>query len=51
MRLALNESVQGIAPQYRDKVFDRYFRVPGTTKEGTGPGLAIGKEFMEAQGG
>lgn len=41
---------KGIAPQYRDRIFDRYFRVPGT-KEGTGLGLSICKEFIEAQGG
>lgn len=41
---------KGIAPEYKDKIFDRYFRVPGT-KEGTGLGLAICKEFIEAQGG
>ena len=41
---------KGIAPEYRDKIFDRYFRIPGT-KEGTGLGLAICKEFIEAQGG
>lgn len=40
----------GIASQYKDKIFDRYFRVPGT-KEGTGLGLAICKEFIEAQSG
>ena len=41
---------KGIDPQYKDKIFDRYFRVPGS-KEGTGLGLAICKEFIEAQGG
>ena len=41
---------KGIPPEYKDKIFDRYFRVPGT-KEGTGLGLAICKEFIEAQGG
>ncbi len=41
---------KGIDPQYKDKIFDRYFKVPGT-KEGTGLGLAICKEFIEAQGG
>ena len=41
----------GISSQYKDKIFDRYFRVPGADKEGTGLGLAISKEFIEAQGG
>lgn len=41
----------GISEKYQNKVFDRYFRVPGTKKEGTGLGLSISKEFIEAQGG
>lgn len=41
---------KGIDSQYKDKIFDRYFKIPGT-KEGTGLGLAICKEFIEAQGG
>ncbi|MEO6820902.1 MAG: HAMP domain-containing sensor histidine kinase, partial [Ginsengibacter sp.] len=45
------DSGQGIAPQYVEKIFDRYFRIPGTQKEGTGLGLSISKEFIEAQGG
>lgn len=51
MTFSVKDKGQGIAPQYREKVFDRYFRVPGTQKEGTGLGLAISKEFIEAQGG
>jgi len=49
--ISVKDTGQGIAPQYKDKIFDRYFRVPGTKKEGTGLGLAISKEFIEAQGG
>jgi signal transduction histidine kinase len=41
---------KGISPEYVQKIFDRYFRVPGT-KQGTGLGLAICKEFIEAQNG
>jgi NtrC-family two-component system sensor histidine kinase KinB len=51
IRYVVKDFGQGIAPEYKDKVFDRYFRVPGTKKEGTGLGLAISKEFIEAQGG
>ena len=51
IKFIVKDSGQGIAPQYQDKVFDRYFRVPGTKKDGTGLGLAISKEFIEAQGG
>jgi len=51
IEFAVTDTGQGIAPQYKEKIFDRYFRVPGTKKEGTGLGLAISKEFIEAQGG
>jgi PAS domain S-box-containing protein len=43
---------KGIAEKYLPKIFDRYFKVPGTNEQGgTGLGLAISKEFIEAQGG
>ena len=43
---------RGIEEKYLPRVFDRYYRVPGSTeKSGTGLGLAISKEFIEAQGG
>ena len=50
-KFSVTDTGQGIAPQYIDKIFDRYFRVPGSKKEGTGLGLSISKEFIEAQGG
>ncbi|HWV29431.1 MAG TPA: ATP-binding protein [Dyadobacter sp.] len=51
VRIAVADNGQGISQEYKDKIFDRYFRVPGSTKEGTGLGLAISREFMEAQDG
>ncbi|HXR83827.1 MAG TPA: ATP-binding protein [Hanamia sp.] len=51
IKFSVNDSGQGIPPQYVDKIFDRYFRIPGSKKEGTGLGLSISKEFIEAQGG
>lgn len=42
----------GIDQKYLPKLFDRYFKVPGShDRTGTGLGLAISKEFIEAQGG
>ncbi len=51
IKIAVTDSGQGIPPQYISKIFDRYFRIPGSKKEGTGLGLSISKEFIEAQGG
>ncbi len=51
VRFSVKDTGQGIAPQFIDKVFERYFRIPGTKKEGTGLGLSISKELIEAQGG
>ena len=43
---------KGIDEKYQPKLFDKYFKVPGThERSGTGLGLAISKEFIEAQGG
>jgi len=49
--LSVKDRGQGILPEYRDKIFRRYFRVPDSHKKGTGLGLAISKEFIEALGG
>ncbi|HLO53778.1 MAG TPA: ATP-binding protein [Saprospiraceae bacterium] len=51
IQFAVRDTGQGIAPQYKEKIFDRYFKVPGTKKGGTGLGLAISKDFIEAQNG
>jgi signal transduction histidine kinase len=43
---------EGIDDIYLSRIFDRYFKVPGSiNKTGTGLGLAISKEFIEAQNG
>ncbi|WP_410221328.1 ATP-binding protein [Pedobacter sp.] len=41
----------GIENRYTEKIFDRYFQIPGSNKTGTGLGLAISKDFIETQGG
>jgi PAS domain S-box-containing protein len=43
---------RGIDEKYLPRIFERYFKVPGThDRNGTGLGLSISKEFIEAQGG
>ena len=42
---------KGIDPRYHQSIFDRYFRVPGTKVQGSGLGLSISKDFVEAHGG
>lgn len=51
----INFSIQdqgpGIAPEYQDKIFEKYVKAPGSKSSGTGLGLAISKDFVEAMGG
>jgi PAS domain S-box-containing protein len=43
---------KGIDEKYLSRVFEKYFKVPGThDRDGSGLGLSISKEFIEAQGG
>jgi signal transduction histidine kinase/HAMP domain-containing protein len=49
---AVKDNGKGIEEKYLPRLFDRYFKVPGSAeKSGTGLGLAISKEFIEAHGG
>lgn len=41
----------GIDKEYLPRLFERYFKVPGSKEKGNGLGLAISKDFVEAQGG
>jgi signal transduction histidine kinase len=41
----------GIPPQYQQRIFDRFFRVPGQTRSGAGLGLSIAREIAAAHGG
>ena len=50
VELIVQDFGRGIDPRYKEKIFDRYFKVPGSAG-GTGLGLAICKEFAEAQNG
>jgi PAS domain S-box-containing protein len=52
IEFAVCDHGRGIEERYLSRIFDRYFKVPGTPeKVGTGLGLSISREFIEAQGG
>lgn len=51
VRFSVQDFGKGIEEKYKDKIFERYFRVPGSDKQGIGLALPISKEFIEAQGG
>jgi two-component system, NtrC family, sensor histidine kinase KinB len=52
VRFSVQDSGAGIPRQYLERIFERFFRVPGQTGgTGAGLGLAITKEIVEAHGG
>ncbi len=49
---AVNDKGSGIEDQYLDRIFERYFQISGRSDiKGSGIGLAICKEFIEAMNG
>lgn len=51
IRLYTRDFGKGIDPRYHESIFERYFRVPGTKVQGSGLGLSISRDFVEAHGG
>jgi signal transduction histidine kinase len=49
-RLDVIDRGPGIAPEHRERVFDRFWRAPGAPAGGSGLGLAIVKEIADACG-
>lgn len=47
--LAVSDSGPGIPQDERERVFDRFYRVPGSGEVGSGLGLAIVREIAERQ--
>lgn len=52
VEILLEDSGPGIAPEMREKIFERFTRIdPSRTLPGTGLGLALVKAFVELHGG
>ena len=51
VRFEVADSGEGIAKEYQQAIFQRFFQIPGTAAGGAGLGLFISKEIVEAQGG
>lgn len=52
VRFDVTDSGPGIPSQFQDRIFERFFRVPGqSSASGAGLGLAIAREIVLAHGG
>lgn len=49
--LSVADQGTGIPPDQLDRIFERFYRVPDSAALGTGIGLAVVKEFVQAQHG
>ncbi len=47
----VQDSGIGIDPEHRQRIFERFYRIPGQANAGAGLGLAIAKEIVLAHGG
>ncbi len=48
--LGVSDTGPGIAAEHRERVFDRFYRVPGSRTPGSGLGLAIAQSAAQAHG-
>jgi len=52
VKFSVEDTGAGIPKEYQDRIFERFFRVPGqSSASGAGLGLAICKDIVEAHGG
>ncbi|HET9220108.1 MAG TPA: HAMP domain-containing sensor histidine kinase [Terriglobia bacterium] len=49
--VSVEDTGPGIPQEHLSKIFDRFWRTPGTKQKGSGLGLAIAKGIVEAHGG
>jgi len=51
VRVEVIDTGEGIAPEYRERIFEKFFQVPGARIGGSGLGLTIAKEIVLAHEG
>ena len=51
VRFSVTDNGPGIPKEFQSKLFERFFRLPGSDREGVGLGLAITREIVSAHGG
>jgi len=51
VRFEVSDEGEGIPPEYRHRIFEKFFRIPGTRGEGIGLGLYLSREIVLAHGG
>jgi NtrC-family two-component system sensor histidine kinase KinB len=51
VRFSVKDDGEGISPEHQEHIFERFYRVPGTQKNGAGLGLSIAREIVVAHQG
>jgi signal transduction histidine kinase len=50
VRLTVSDTGPGIPPQERERIFERFYRIPGNEEPGSGLGLSIVRRIAELHG-
>ncbi|HET6438279.1 MAG TPA: ATP-binding protein [Anaeromyxobacter sp.] len=50
-RFEVSDTGAGIPPEHQERIFDKFYRVPGERGGGVGLGLYISREIVQAHGG
>ena len=51
VQFSVQDQGPGVPEDHQDRIFDRFYRVPGQSKKGAGLGLSIAREIVLAHGG
>ncbi len=51
IEFSVKDQGSGISEEHQKRIFDRYYRIPGSGGKGTGLGLSISKELIQKMGG